>query len=140
MDGSRGGSCTGRGWLRDAQRFGPLAAVNAVAPVVVERQYLARGFFGQPLHLRWAAVALGGHAFGRLALDVRQPRVVRWATVFIRGPAVVVRGVGVGRARRNGRVAGAGQRAGPAALANPAVRRNGRPIKPGGAGRSGAQQ
>jgi hypothetical protein len=137
MDGPRGGSCAGRGRLRDAQRFGPVAPVPAVAPVVVERQHLARGFVGQPVHLRWAAVALGRHALGGLALDIGQPRVVRRTTVFIRRPAVVVRDIGVGHAGRIRRVAGAGRRARPAALANPAVRRNGRPGRPGRAGRPG---
>lgn len=61
----RGGGRAGRGRLHDAERLGAVAAGAPVAPLVVERQFVARELVGQSVHVRRATVALG-----RRALDI----------------------------------------------------------------------
>jgi hypothetical protein len=66
MDRPRCRGCAGRGRLRFAQRFGPVAPYTPVAAerqyFAIERQHVAFEFLRQPVHLRWAAIARGRHA------------------------------------------------------------------------------
>jgi hypothetical protein len=94
----RGSRRADGGRLRGAQRFGPVVPLGPSTSLFVEQQLVARELVGQS-------------------------RVVRRPAVLIRGQAIVVRDIGVVHPGGIGRVAGAGQRARPAALADATVRR-----------------